>query len=102
MCFKGKTHAYLLKISLKHNKKWIPLLNLRINCTSARLALQILSIKDDCNFLFKYFLIIGFCNAFVNSLYEILSFLIRLPQFFYQKICRPFKQVHVDIHSSDF
>ena len=43
-------------MSKKHNKKpQIPLLNLLINCKSARPASQILSIKGDCTFLFLNF-----------------------------------------------
>ena len=52
LTFKAITHAYLLKISIIYNKKQIHLLNLFINCISARSAPQILSIKDACNFGF--------------------------------------------------
>ena len=45
LSFKGIAHAYLLKISIAHNKKWTPLLNLLINYISARSAPQILSWK---------------------------------------------------------
>ena len=55
LLFKGATHAYLLKISITHNKKRIPLLNLLINCISARSEPQILSIKDECTFVFVIF-----------------------------------------------
>ena len=51
LSFKGITHAYLLKMSITHNKKTIPLLNLLINYISARSALQILFLKGDCTFL---------------------------------------------------
>ena len=37
---------------ITHNKERIPLLNLLINCMSARSAPQILSIKGECNFVF--------------------------------------------------
>ena len=40
LSFKIITHAYLLKLSIKHHKKRIPLLNLLINCISARAAPQ--------------------------------------------------------------
>ena len=36
LSFKGINHAYLLKISITHNKKRIPLLSLLINCILAR------------------------------------------------------------------
>ena len=76
------THAYLLKISITHNKKQIPFLILLINCISARSAPKILFIKGDCNFLFQIFLIIGLCSSSVNSLFEMFSFLIVPPEIF--------------------
>ena len=60
--FKGTTPAYLLKISIKHNKKQISLANLLNNCISARLTPKILSIEEECNFCFANVLIIGLCN----------------------------------------
>ena len=65
LSFKGITHVHLLKISVTHNKKRIPLLNLLINCVSGRSAPQRLSIEDECTFLFLKFLIIRLCNYFV-------------------------------------
>ena len=59
LSFKGISHAFLLKISKAHNKKWIPLLHLLINCISARSAPHISYIKGECNFLFINFLIIA-------------------------------------------
>ena len=50
-------------MSIIHNKKRIPLLNLLINCTSARSAPQILSIKGECTYLFWSFLIIALCDS---------------------------------------
>ena len=47
-----------------------------INCISAESAFQILSIKGGCVFLFLKYLMIGLCNSFANSLFEIISFLI--------------------------
>ena len=85
-------------MSVTHNKNLNPLLNLLINCISARSVHQILSIKGDCTFLLLHFLIIGLCNSSANSLFEIFSFLIPLPEAFYQKSYRPLKQVCVDIH----
>ena len=41
-------------MSITHNKN-LPLLNLHINCTSARSAPEILSVKDECTFLFLSF-----------------------------------------------
>ena len=98
LTFKAITHAYLLKISIIYNKKQIHLLNLFINCISARSAPQILSIKDACNFGFWNFLIIGLCNILVNYLVEISSFLIPLPEAFLSKKCRPLKSVCFDIY----
>ena len=49
--------------------------DLLINCISAGSAPQILSIKDECTFLFLNFLIIGLCNSSTNYLFEIFSFL---------------------------
>ena len=56
-------------MSITHNKKRIPLLNLLINYISARAAPQILSIKGECTFLFLNFLMIGLRNSSVNSLF---------------------------------
>ena len=70
------THAYLLKISITHNKKRIHLLNLLISCISARSVPQTLSIKAECTFLFSNLQIIGSCNSSANSLLDTLSFLI--------------------------
>ena len=78
----GITHACLLKISIIHNKKRIPLLSLLISCILARTAPKILSIKDECTFLFSNFLIIGLCNSSGNSLLDIISFVTVAPQVF--------------------
>ena len=91
LSFIGITHAYLLKISITHNKKWISLLHLLINCISARSAPQILSIKGESVFIFWNFLIIGLCNSSPNSLFETFSFLIPLLGDFLSKICKPLK-----------
>ena len=40
LSFKGTTQAYLLKISIAHNKNLNPLLSLLFNCISARSAPQ--------------------------------------------------------------
>ena len=60
---------------MTYNKNLNPLLNLLINCISARSAPQTLSIKNECTFLFSNFLIIGLCNSSAYSLLEIVSFL---------------------------
>ena len=78
LSFKGITHTYFVKISKTHNNKRIPLLNLLINCISARSAPQILSIKGEYTFIFLNFLIAGLCNFSANSLLEI--FPIPLPK----------------------
>ena len=76
LSFKGINHAYLLYMSITHNKNLNPLLNLLIICLIARPAPQILSIKDYCTFLLLKFQIIGLCNSSSNSLVKLISFLI--------------------------
>ena len=76
---------YLLKISVTHNKKRIPSLNLFIICISDRSAPQILSIKDEYTVLVLSFLIISLCYSLPNSLFDILSFLIPLLEVFLSK-----------------
>ena len=49
-------------------------LDLFINFISTRSAPQIMSIKDECTFLFSNFLIIGLCNSSANSLPVVFSF----------------------------
>ena len=66
LSIKGATYANLLKISMTHNKKWIPLLYIPIHCISAWSTSQILSLKDEYTFRFPNFLIIGLCNFFAN------------------------------------
>ena len=85
------TLVYLLKISITHNKKRVPLLSLLLNCVSTRYAPQILPIKGDRTFLFLNFLIIGLCNFSANALLELLSFLAVLPEVFLSKIYKPLK-----------
>ena len=70
-------------MSIKHNKKRIPLLNLPVNSISARSAPQILPIKGDCTFSFLNFQIIVLCNSSANSLLGI--FLKPLPEVFSSK-----------------
>ena len=50
LSFNGTTQAYLLKISITHNKNLIPLLYLLNNCISAKSAPQILSLNAACIF----------------------------------------------------
>ena len=50
--FKGTTQAYLLKMSITHSENLTPLLNLLINCISAKSAPEILSLNAACTFLF--------------------------------------------------
>ena len=65
-------------MSITHNKNLNPLLDLLIKCISTRSALQILSIKSDCTFLFLNFLIIGLYNSSANFLLGIFSFYVNL------------------------
>ena len=74
LSFKGIIHVYLLNKSITHNKYLNPLLNLLINDISAGSAPQILSIKDECIFIFSNFLVIG--NSSAYSLLDIISFII--------------------------
>ena len=48
---------------MTHNKNQYPLLNLLINCVSAKYAPQMLSSKGKCTFCFSSFLINGLCNC---------------------------------------
>ena len=59
LSFKGITRAYLLKISITHNKNSNPLLNLLYSCISAKSTPQILSLNEEYTFLLLFFLIIG-------------------------------------------
>ena len=83
--FKGITQAYLLSISITHNKNLIPFIKrtLFINCISAKSEPQILSIKGECTFLLLKFLIIGLSNSSDNFLLGILK--IPLPKVFLSK-----------------
>ena len=89
-------------MSITHNKKRIPLLNLLINYISARSAPQILSIKDECTFIFVIFLIIGLCNSSANSsansLLEIFSFLTVPPEVLLSKKLYTIEARHLYIH----
>ena len=77
LSFKVIIHAYLLNISITHNKKGIcSLSNLLIDCVSTRLAAKILAIKDEYTFCFLSFLIIGLRNSWAHHLF---LFLIPLP-----------------------
>ena len=62
LSFKERTYAYLLKISITHNKNLIPLLYLIINYISAKSVPQILSYKDEYDLRFSNFLIIDLYN----------------------------------------
>ena len=63
LSFKGTTQAYLIKISITHNKNLNLLLNFLINCIS---ALQILSLNPEETVLFLKFLLIDLCNYLAN------------------------------------
>ena len=95
----------MLLISITHNKNLNPLVPSLINYITARSASQILSVKDECTFLFSNFLIIGLCNSSAICLLDIISFLIAPAEAFLSKkfINHWLKQVHVDIyHVSHF
>ena len=59
LSFKGTTQAYLLKISITHNKNLRPLLYLLNNYISAKSTPQILSLNVEYTFLFLNFLMMG-------------------------------------------
>ena len=59
LSFKGTTLAYLLKISITHNKNLLPLLYLLNNYISAKSTPQILSLNVEYTFLFLNFLMMG-------------------------------------------
>ena len=76
---------------ITHNTNLNPLLNLLINCISARSApTKVLSIKGERTFLFSNFLIIGLCNLSANGWFDILSFLILLSANFYPPVAEAF------------
>ena len=54
-------------MSITRNKKQAPLLNLQINCISAKSAPQILSLKDEITLPFSNFPVIGLCNSSLKS-----------------------------------
>ena len=66
-------------MSVTHNKKRNPFLNILINCISEGTAPQILSIKDERTFNFSDFLIICFCNSSANPRFDMISLLIVSP-----------------------
>ena len=88
----GITHAHLMKLSIAHIKKRIPLLHLLINCITARATPQILSIKGGYTFL-----LIGLCNSLINYClaksegcwFDIFSFLTAPPEQIYLEV-KPF------------
>ena len=52
LSLKGTIQAYFLKISITHNQNLNPLLNLLNNCISAKSTPQIISLNEECTFLF--------------------------------------------------
>ena len=74
LSFKGKIQAYLLKISITHNKNLNHLLNFLINYISAKSAPQIF-LNLEQTVLFYKFLIIGLCNSLANCSYNSIGIL---------------------------
>ena len=72
-------------MSIAYDKNLNSLLDLIINCISARSACQVLSIKGECTFLFSHFLIVVLLNSSANSLFKIFSFLVPQPEVFLSK-----------------
>ena len=85
LSFKEITHEYQVNILITHNENQIPLVNLHIIYISVGLAPQVLSAKSEWTLLFSNVLIIGLCKSTANSLFEIFSFLVSLPQVFFIK-----------------
>ena len=74
-------------MSITHNKYKNPLLNLLINCISAKSAPQILSIKYEYTFRFSNFLIIGLCYFSTICVFsKITSVLIPVPFYLLEDI----------------
>ena len=72
LSFKAVTHVYLLKISITHNKREIPLLTLLISClitlinftyTRKIITPQILAANDEYTLRFSNCLVIGLCRS---------------------------------------
>ena len=72
LSFKGITQAYLLKISITHNKNLNLLLNLLNSCISAKSAPQILSLNEEYTFPFLNFLITGLSSLSANCMFSLL------------------------------
>ena len=107
LSFKVITHAYLLRVSIKHSKNRILSLKFLMNCISARSAPQILSLKSECTFLSLNLLITGLYSPSANSkgrcFLKYSHFWHHYQKLLYQKIYRPLKQVRVDVrHISKF
>ena len=76
-------------------------LNLPIDCISTRSALQILSLKDEYNFCYLYFLIIRLRNFTAKFWFGVTSLLTPTREdFFSNHLNKPVKQVYVYALSS--
>ena len=100
--FDSKFINYLLKGSITHNKKQIPLFNSLVNYISARSAYKTFSVKDKCIFRFSNFVIKCLFSSLGNSWFYIFLFLIPLPEVlaledFLSKSYKPLKHIF-DIH----
>ena len=65
--------AFMLQISITQNKNRNLLLNLLINCISARSTYQVFSTKDECTFRFLHFLISRLCSSSTNRWFDMIS-----------------------------
>ena len=70
--FKGITQEYLLKIPITHNKNLNPSLNLLNSCMLVKSTPQILSLNNECTFLFINFLIICLWSSSANCMFSLL------------------------------
>ena len=101
LSFKRIIQAYLVKISITHNKRRISLLNLPIDYISVRSAPQVLLLNNEYTFIFSIFLMIDLGNSSANCSFCLVSFCLIAPPadfFFYQNVYKPKKQDLFDIH----
>ena len=86
LSFKGKTHAYLLKTPVKHNKIRFPLLYLLINCISFSQAPQILPWRDynTVHFL-NFWQLVGIILLLTNSASELIFVLLWVADLLFKK-----------------
>ena len=75
------------------------MLNLLIHCISARSAVQVLPVKDECLFHFSNVLLTGLCNSSGNTWFGIITLLMARPKDSLSKNHKPQKQDLFYIHN---